>query len=260
MSNISNMSNISDIMGKLVIKSNKKKYIKIKRNQLLILDALLNDGGHLKKFIDKSNILRYTEHSGHFGLNGSTIDRIIVSAQTSREDSDDLDILLPNNLSDTYNYEYFFHTHPPTPFIGSRAKNGILYEFPSIADIFHFIDHYNNGKTMGSVVVAPEGMYIIYPKNFSIKKIKYDTNIENEIYEELNNVNSKIQDLALEKYGNKFTEDFFYDTIALDDVFIKLFNKEINKLLNNQIKIIIKHRSKDLLTNKWIIKQLYLPI
>jgi hypothetical protein len=103
-------------------------------------------------------------------------------------------------------------------------------------------------------------MYIIYPKKFSIKKIKYDTNIENEIYEELNDANSKIQELALKKYGDTFTEDFFYETIALDDSFIKLFNKEINKLLNNQIKIIVKHRSKDLLTNKWIMKQLYLPI
>ena len=247
-------------MGKLIIKSNKKKYIKIKQNQLLILDALLNDGGRIKKFIDKSNILRFTEHSGHFGFNGSSIDRIIVSAQTSREDSDDIDILLPNNLYDTYEYEYFFHTHPPTPFIGSRAVHGILYEFPSVADIFHFIDHYNNGKTIGSVVIAPEGIYIIYPKRFSIKKIEYDTNIENEIFQELNNSSLQIQELAIKKYSDSFSEDFFYETIAQDTTFIRLFNKKINKLLNNQIKIIVKHRSKDLLTNKWIIKQLYLPI
>ena len=46
---------MSIILGKIITKSNKKKYIKIKRNQLLILDTLLNDGGYQKKYIDKSN-------------------------------------------------------------------------------------------------------------------------------------------------------------------------------------------------------------
>ena len=46
---------MSIILGKIITKSNKKKYIKIKRNQLLILDTLLNDGGNEKKYIDKSN-------------------------------------------------------------------------------------------------------------------------------------------------------------------------------------------------------------
>ena len=49
-------------------------------------------------------------------------------------------------------------------------------------------------------------------------------------------------------------------TIARNKTYLKLFNKMINKYLNGQIKIIIKHRSKDILTNKWILKQLYLPI
>ena len=39
------------------------------------------------------------------------------------------------------------------------------------------------GNTIGSIVITPEGYYIIYPSNFSIKKIKYDTEIEEEIYE-----------------------------------------------------------------------------
>lgn len=37
------------LIGKLVSRSNKKKYLKIKRNQLLILDALMEDGGIKKK-------------------------------------------------------------------------------------------------------------------------------------------------------------------------------------------------------------------
>ena len=251
---------MSIILGRLIKKSNKKKYIKIKRNQLLLLDALLYDGGLNKKYIDRSNNIRYSEHSGNLGLNESSIDRIIVSARTIREDIDDTEILLPNDLSDSYSYKYFFHTHPPTPYPGGRAIQGIIYEFPSISDIFHFIDHYNMGNTIGSIVVAPEGYYIIYPSNFSIKKINYDIEIEEEIYNIMNEESNIIQDIAIKKYDVKFTEDFYYNTIAMDTTYLNLFNKMINKYLNNQIKIIIKHRTKDILTNKWILKHLYLPI
>lgn len=251
---------MTKLSGKLIIKSDKKKYIKINRNQILILDAILYDGGINKKYIDKSNNLRFSEHSGHIGLNNSSIDRIIVSAKTNREDRDDKEILLPHNLVDTYEYEYFFHTHPPTPFPGGRAKDGILYEFPSISDIFHFIDHYNMGKTIGSIVVATEGYYIIYPKNFNIKKIKYDVELEDQIFDEMEKENTIIHELAAKKYGSDFTEEFFFSTIAMDDTYINMYAKMVNKYLNNQLKIIIKHRTKDKLTNKWIIKNLYLPL
>jgi len=249
-----------NIVGKLVLKSNKKKYIKVKRNQLLLLDALLNDGGYSKKYLDRSKNVRFSEHSGHLGLNESSIDRIIVSAKTTREDADDKEILLPHNLSDTYEYEYFFHTHPPTPYPGARAKDGIVYEFPSISDIFHFIDHFNMGKTVGSIVVAPEGYYIIYPRNFSIKKIRYDSEIEDEIFKKMEEENNFIQEKALKKYGDTFDEDFYYSNIAANDEFLKMFNSMVNKYLDDQLKIIIKHRSKDTMTGKWILKNLYLPI
>jgi hypothetical protein len=249
-----------NITGKLVLKSNKKKYIKVKRNQLLLLDALLNDGGYSKKYLDRSKNVRFSEHSGHLGLNESSIDRIIVSAKTTREDADDKEILLPHNLSDTYEYEYFFHTHPPTPYPGARAKDGIMYEFPSISDIFHFIDHYNMGKTVGSIVVAPEGYYIIYPKDFSIKKIKYDTEIEDEIFKKMEEENNLIQEKALLKYGDSFDEEFYYSNISTDEEFLKMFSSMINKYLDNQIKIIMKHRHKDKMIGKWILKNLYLPV
>jgi hypothetical protein len=249
-----------NIVGKLILRSDKKKYIKIKRNQLLLLDALLYDGGYNKKYIDRSNNTRYSEHSGHLGLNESSIDRIIVSAKTTREDADDKEILLPHNLSDTYEYEYFFHTHPPTPYPGSRAKDGIVYEFPSISDIFHFIDHYNSGRTIGSIVVAPEGYYIIYPKSFSLKKIKYDMEIEDEIFKKMEEENNTIQEKALLKYGDNFEQEYYYSTISQDEEFLKMFNSMVNKYLDNQIKIIMKHRSKDKLTGKWILKNLYLPV
>ena len=159
-----------------------------------------------------------------------------------------------------YSYKYFFHTHPPTPFAGGRAKDGVLYEFPSISDIFHFIDHYNSGNTLGSLVVAPEGYYIIKPRNYSIKKIKYDIELENNIFEQMTTESNQIQELALKQFTSKFTEEFYYTNIASDNKYLKIFNKMIKKYLGNQLHITIKHRIKDKLMNKWIIKVLYLPI
>ena len=40
------------------------------------------------------------------------------------------------------------------------------------------------GKTLGSIVVTPEGYYIIYPNDFS-KKITYDQDIEDEIFNKM---------------------------------------------------------------------------
>jgi len=249
-----------NIDGKLIFKSNKYKYIKLIRNQLLILDALMNDGGYTKKYLDKSKKLRYSEHSGYFGLNKSTIDRLIVSGKTFREDKYDEEILLPYNLIDTYKYEYVFHTHPPTPKVGGRAIDGILYEFPSVYDIFHFIDHYNMQNTIGSIIIAAEGYYIIYEKNINIKKITYDIELENDIIEHIDKYNSKIQEKAIEIYGTDFTDEYFYSVIAKNEKYIKMYNNIINKYLHNQIKIIIKHRDIDKLTNTWILKNLYLKI
>lgn len=247
------------LIGKLVSRSNKRKYLKIKRNQLLILDALMEDGGIKKKYEDRKKLMRFSEHSGNLGVSESTIDRIIVSARTIREDADDKDILLPHNLSDTYEYKYFFHTHPPTPYAGGRAKDGVIYEFPSISDIFHFIDHYNMGKTLGSIVVAPEGYYIIYPTNFS-KKITYDLEIEDEIFNEMTEGNNKIQEKAIEQYGDNFDSNFFYNNIISNKAYIKLFNEMVDKYLNGQVKIVYKHRTLDKLSGNWILKKLYLPI
>lgn len=249
---------MTKLIGKLMIK-NSRKYIKIKQNQLLILDALLNDGGFKKKYIDKSEKTRYSEHSGQLGTQNSSIDRIIVSAKTAREDKDDTEILLPLDLYDTYDYEYFFHTHPPTPRPGGRAIEGILYEFPSVSDIFHFIDHHNSGKTIGSIVVTAEGYYIIFPTHIN-QKIKYDLELEDKIIDALESVSDIIQEKALQKYGATFSTDYFYETIAKDTTFLKMYNKALGKYLGKQIKIVIKHRIKDIITEKWIIKQLNLPV
>lgn len=244
--------------SKHIIKSD-TKYIKITQNQLQILDALLNDGGY-KKYIDSHNNLRYSEHSGLLDFNKTRLDKILVSGKTNREDNDDTDILLPQNMIEAFNYEYIFHTHPPTPYPGARAHGGILYEFPSISDLYHFAYHYNEGHVQGSMIVAPEGIYIIRMNNNNIKKINYPSD---KISTKMEEINLKINRIAIDTYGSDYSnhkQKIYYEKVVQDKKFIKMFNKMAKKYFNPDIEIIYKPRKFDNLTNKWVINKLYIKV
>ena len=236
-----------------------KRYLKINRNQMLILDALLNDGGMEKKYLDSGENLRYSEHAGLLDFDSSKLEKVIISGNTKREDFDDIDILLPHDLPDSIDYEYMFHTHPPTPFPGGRAKDGILYEFPSISDIYHFIYYFNEGTSQGSIVITPEGVYIIKAKT-RIKNIKYNKKKENETYELLQKKQLEIQTNAINKYGTNFTSEYYFKHIIQDTTYIKKFNKLLKKYFDNQVKIIYKPRTLDKLTGQWMVNHLYLSV
>jgi hypothetical protein len=142
-----------------------------------------------------------------------------------------------------------FHTHPSTPSPGSRVKEGFLYEFPSPSDFEQFIDHHNFGNIQGSMIIAPEGLYIIKCID-PTKKIKIKENeFENYLYEEI----EKIQDDAIKKYKtrlNKFNEVIANDTKYVDrlNFLIKPFN----------LKVYYKPRIK--FNKKWILDDLYLKV
>jgi hypothetical protein len=236
----------------VIFKKGKQKYIKLSQNQLRILDALMNDGGFDKKYVDSKKKLRHSEHLGLLDFSNTGLEKIIVSAKTNRIDPEDHTILLPQNMIETYDYEYIFHTHPPTPRPGARLTDGILYEFPSVSDVFHFMDHYNTGATQGSLVMAPEGVYIIYAID---RKQKIQILNEDEVFDKLNDCVEDIQVKAITKYGAKLSDSYFYYKIAQDTAYIKLFNKELKKY---NIKIYYKPRIK--FKGKWIIKDLYLKV
>ncbi len=238
-----------------IVKEDNIKYIKINKNQLLILDALLEHGGYNQKYADlkNKNIFRYSEHSGLFDFNSNKLQKIVVLGNTTRVDEGDNEIYMPNNVQDMFNYEYIFHTHPPTPKPGGRAEFGIIYELPSIGDIFHFIDHYNDGRISGSVVITSEGLYNIRNKDLKSDKININ---EDGLFREYNKMSRKIQEISLKKYGIKFTENEFFSKIAQD---IELINK-INDVVN-EYKIHIDYipRIKNE-KNQWILDTVYLPI
>jgi len=228
------------------------------RNQILILDSLMGTGNQIdsKRYIDKSKKFRYSEHAGLLDFEHHGLEKILISGKTNRQDKDDPEILLPQNMPDALDYEFMFHTHPPTPYPGARASVGVLYEFPSMSDIFHFIEHYNFGETQGSLIIAPEGMYIIHSKTGEDKII---VNNPNAVYKNLVNDSFDIQFEAIEKYGkNYLNNDIFYTKIINDLKYINDFNKLLKKYLDDQVYVEyiarIKDESGNYIINKLIIE------
>ena len=224
----SNTNNKNMILEK--IKKNDREYVMIERNQMLILDALMIHGGYTKRYIDDTLNNRYSEHAGLLDFEGNSLSKILVSGKTKRVDEDDNEIFFPMDTDDMLNYEYIFHTHPPTPKPGGRAIDGVLYEFPSMGDIFHFIDHHNDGKIIGSLVVTAEGLYNIRQHiiDVRIKSRKINVN-DNEIYKQYNKTWYTLQHDAIKKYGANFTTETFYSKIAQDMDYISILNETLNK-------------------------------
>lgn len=249
--NVCNKNKYIQLQGRVV--SNKKTFLKLEKNQLMILDALMKHGGYNKKYHDmgSKNIVRYSEHAGFFDIRNNIVQNIIVSGNTLRVDRGDEEIFLPMNTPDTFKYEYIFHTHPPTPKPGGRAKLGILYEFPSLGDIFHFIDHHNEGNVIGSMVMTPEGLYNI--RNNTNNKIKIN---EEKFYVHIKKIFRETQQQALKKYGSNFTTYKFYSVIAQDDSFIDNINLELNKY---GLFIDFFPREKDF-KGSWIVDTIYIPL
>ena len=234
-------------------KDNTYYYVKLKRNQIMIMDALMYHGGYDKKYHSSNNDYKYSEHMGLLDFDQKNLETYIISAKTNRVDKNDDDIFLPKGVENEYEYEYIFHTHPPTPKPGGRINIGILYEFPSTADIFHFIEHFNEGKTIGSLVIAPEGMYNIRKKNFDKIKLELD---ENKLFREYHKELFIQQDNAINKFGKKISTAKFYSKVSQDVSFIDNLNIVLNKY---DIHIDFYPRKKDS-KGKWIIDDVYLKI
>lgn len=243
----------TNLKGVTIIKEN-KKYLQMNRNQIFIMDALMKHGSY-KRYADAKNrsIFRYSEHAGLIDFDNNGIEKIIISGNTTRVDKEDDSIYQPKEALDWFDYEYIFHTHPATIRPGGRVEFGILYEFPSISDILHFIDQYNYGKTQGSIVITPEGMYIIRKYNQNGKKIRLN---EDKLFKQSMNTFETVQADAIEEYGENFSNDTFYSEIAQDTEYIDKINKTLNKF---DIHIDYYPRIKDKL-GRWIIDTIYVPV
>jgi hypothetical protein len=159
-------------------------------------------------------------------------------------------------MTNAQQFEYMFHTHPPTPKIAGRITNGILYEIPSVSDVFHFIDHCNadDSVTHGSLIVTPEGLYNIRRLDMTLDKIKID---EKSLFQRLHKKCVEIQNNGIKKHGIKrINVEYFYNTISVDTFFVDEYNKILNEYgihLDYYSRI---HNDND----EWILDDIYLPI
>ena len=185
-------------------------------------------------------------------FNAKKLERVIVSGTTVRTNMDDPEIFFPSLGEKAYEYEYIFHTHPATPMPGGRIKEGILYEFPSANDIYHFADHFNYGKVQGSLVVTPEGLYNIRKNVFNKQKIIIDKNFGSK----LRKLYKKVQDIAISNVAKKFDDEYFYSVVAQNTLAIDECNKFL-KTYDLHIDYFPRQKTKN---GNWIIGTIYLPI
>jgi hypothetical protein len=262
--NILNNTNINICVG----------WTQLSTNGLNILDGLYEIGSNQiyiekNKNISESKISRFSEHSGFIYFEKNKISNISVITGSRVEPSDPL-IFMPSNCLEALKVDYIYHTHPKTPYIGSRIKSGIVYEFPSISDIIHFVEHHNNGKLLGSIIIAPEGIYIIRKNNFDRNPIHIDYDIMvgdlEEIFMECYNDSylqySKINYKELKVNGEiKLPDSFFYEEVSINYEYINKINKVLEKydLFIDYYARVLFDKPKNY-TKKWIFDDIYIPL
>ena len=235
-------------------------------NELNIIDSLYEQGSN-KIYIDKKkNIFnskenRFSEHYGLLYFSNNKLEKVIIQLN-SRVEKDDPSIYMPQNSQEALKVNYIFHTHPKTPYLGSRISISILYEFPSMSDIIHFIDHHNRGILLGSIIIAPEGIYNIRKNIFNRNKIKIDYDIflsemEDlyiECYQDSMADYSDLKELKKINGHYKIPENIFYKNIANNLEFIKRINSSLEKY-----DVTIDFHNRIYLNEKWIFPTIYLP-
>ena len=252
---------------KTIIFNNKTKiikdipFVKIDRNQLLILDALMKHGGYTKKYSDKSKNnkfidYKWSEHIGMLDVDNHILKKIIVKTNTNRVDRGDEEIYQPIGNDELNKYEYIYHTHPPTPKPGGRSKDGILYEFPSLSDILVFIEEFNSGNTCGSIVITPEGLYNIRSKDLNNNKIILSDDDEDDLRKNFNYITNYIQRKNIKSYGYNINNYTFYSKISqnLDPI------NQINRVLEKYGLFIDYYPRQKNNKGQWIIDTIYLPL
>lgn len=219
-----------NIINYPIIISEKKfdrlSYISLDHNKLQIIEALMNQGSHPRYKLEDGKKYIYSEHSGVLSVKNNIIDNIIVSAETDRLDKNDNNIFLPNNTTILGQYPYIFHTHPNTSKLAGRVDEGIIYEFPSTSDLLNFLKYSNDGKAQSSIVVAPEGIYVI--RHIEYKK---KNEVDRDLFNRLTSYINDLETMALKKFRKNLKRlsdpNVFHKIVGADNSFINMYNNFI---------------------------------
>ena len=220
-------------------------------NKLLIIDALMKQGSTPR--YENNNKFIYSEHSGVISVKNGVIDNIIIFAESNRTDYGDQNIYLPTNNPLMEKYEYLFHTHPNTQTYGGRTNEGIIYEFPSANDILNFVKYHDTGIVQASIVVSPEGIYVVRPL-----KCQSKYNIDPKFYYFLRKFILKLEKKAMSKFANIIPyisgPETFHKYISSNLKFIKLYNKYLEP--HN---LFIEYYPREKKNGEWCLRPINLP-
>lgn len=247
---------------KFILSLSSDTFFKIKMNDMVLFDGLMNAGGRMQKFklnhkfktnknkIEKKTNYFNSEYSGYLDIECKNKICQIENIEISNFRRFETDIYMVNFFIDRLaDKKYIFHTHPPTPNAGSRIqKDRIVYEFPSFDDINSFVEMKQYYDLEGELIFAPEGIYVlmVYDKKKELKNEKFKD--KNEYLQILNE--------AYYEYKNISNEKEFYEKVAQDYKYIKKAN-DIIKEYNLTILYFPREKLND---NSWIYGKIYLPI
>lgn len=228
---------------------NRVSHIPLHYNKLLIIDALMHQGSFPR--YENNGRYIYSEHSGVITIKNNSVNNIIVSAETNRMDVGDENIYLPINSSLMAKHRYLFHTHPNTIKYAGRINEGIIYEFPSANDIFNFVKFHDGGKVQASLIIAPEGIYVIRPITFG-RKYQLDRNF----FYFLRKFILKLERIAMKKVKkipNISRPAIFHRQIGMDFRYIRIYNKFLEP--HN---LFIEYYPREKKNGEWCLKQINL--
>lgn len=226
------------------------QYVALSKNKLSILDALLKEGS-CPRYIYYDNQVDqfiYSEHAGSIAVKNGTIGDIVVSTTTHRVDTNKPPIFLPTNKP-TKKCHFVFHTHPNATTYGGRIKYGVIYEFPSVADLTHFTYYYDTRRIMGSIVIAPEGMYVI-------RLIKHcqKASFETVHIHPLQQFILELEKVAINDLSAKIVdEDSFHYWVSKNYTYIQLYNRYIQSL-----NLFVEYYPRILFNNEWCLQPVLL--
>ena len=232
------------------IKTNKLSYIDLFTNKTMILDALMQQGS-MPKYKYKDKYL-YSEHSGVITVENGFVDKVIVMTNNNRVDPSDETIFLPTNSNLLAEHPYIFHTHPNTKTYAGRLSDGIIYEFPSANDIFNFIKYYNEGIVCSSIIIAPEGAYVIRPIEATSNLI-----LNANLFYYLRKFVNQLETMAIKKLLKKKIDltnpDVFHKYVSNNFKYIILYNRLIEPA-----NIFIEYYPRIKVNDEWIIPNIHL--
>lgn len=219
-------------------------YVTLTNHALHAIDALWSQGSAPR--YEYQNRYIYSEHSGVLSVDDKRIDKVITLTNSTRIDPNDDGIYLPNNNDEFNDYYYMFHTHPNT----NRLDEGIIYEFPSASDIYNFVTYYDTGKTQASVIVCPEGMYVIRPLKYIDK---YD--LSDNHYFEINSMINRLEQKAAKLLKRVKDKNTFHKYVSQNTSAIQAYNNFVAKF-----NLYVEYYPRVYVNGEWVLRTVYLPL